>query len=130
MPLTTSRVATTLSAVTQGASACYVGFSTTAINADGTGYTEPSGSDAYARIAVSASEWTTTGRRRATNVSKSFAAAPTGSWGTLTHFFLSNSATIGGGTIEAYGTLSLAITPTVGVTPSIASGQLFVELPS
>lgn len=127
MPMTTSRAATSLSAVTQGASACYIGFSNTAIAADGTGITEPSGNN-YARISISASEWTTSGRRRATNVAKAFSSAPSGSWGTLTHWFISTAST--SGTVEWYDALSLAITPVVGTAPSIPAGQLFIELPS
>jgi hypothetical protein len=125
MPSTTSRAAATLLAVTQGASACYVGFSTTVINADGSGITEPSG-NAYARISVAAAEWTTVGRRRSTNVAKAFSAAPTGSWGTLIYWFISTAAS--GGTIEWYDPLSLSIVPSIGTAPSIPAGQLFIQV--
>ena len=82
-----------------GAAACsaaanlYIGLSTTAINNDSTGITEPDPLDAYARVEVTndATEWpnaTAAGRLSNRTNELSFPTA-TDSWGTVTHFFFS-----------------------------------------
>lgn len=94
----------------------YVGLSTTTIVDAGTGITEPSG-NAYARASVantttnwSAASGTTATKTNATDINFT---TPTGSWGTVTDFFIADALT--GGNIIAYGTL--------GSSQAIANGN-------
>jgi len=74
----------------------YFGLSTTPVNDDGTGETEPSGG-AYARAAV-ANNKTTWGSAASASldnlISVSFPES-TASWGTITHVFIADAATSG-----------------------------------
>ena len=77
------------------ASTLYLGLSTTAINNDGTGATEPSGGG-YARVAVvnNKTNWSNASNGILSNLTElSFPESST-SWGTVSHVFLSD--TIGG----------------------------------
>lgn len=51
-----------------------------------------------------------------------------GSWGTITHWAIVDSATYGAGNVLAYGALSESKAIVNGNTPSIASGQVYVEI--
>ena len=80
------------------ASTLYLGLSTTAINNDGTGATEPSGGG-YARVAVvnNKTNWSNASNGILSNLTElSFPESST-SWGTVSHVFLSD--TIGGAPI-------------------------------
>ena len=80
------------------ASTLYLGLSTTAINNDGTGATEPSGGG-YARVAVTNNKtnWSNASNGILNNLTElSFPESST-SWGTVSHVFLSD--TIGGAPI-------------------------------
>ena len=80
------------------ASTLYLGLSTTAINNDGTGATEPSGGG-YARVAVvnNKTNWSNASNGILSNLTAlSFPESST-SWGTVSHVFLSD--TIGGAPI-------------------------------
>lgn len=83
----------------------YIGASTTLINADGTGKTEPS-DPSYARVTVSnnTASWedipADVGRRNLINLE--FPVATT-AWGTITYIFFADALT--GGTIRYYAEL-------------------------
>lgn len=73
----------------------YIGLSTTAINADGTGATEPSGGN-YARVLIANNKvsWGNASSAVLSNLIEVSFPESTTSWGTITHVFLSDS--IGG----------------------------------
>ena len=77
------------------ASTLYLGLSTTAINNDGTGATEPSGGG-YARVAVvnNKTNWSNASNGILSNLTELSFPESSVSWGTVSHVFLSD--TIGG----------------------------------
>lgn len=108
----------------------YVGLSTTAINNDGTGITEPSG-NAYARVAVTnnATNWpAATGGNPASKSNGTAVTFPTatGSWGTVVAFFIADASTAGN--VLAYGSLTVNQTITTNDTASFAIGNLTITL--
>ena len=80
------------------ASTLYLGLSTTAINNDGTGATEPSGGG-YARVAVvnNKTNWSNASNGILSNLTQLSFPESSASWGTVSHVFLSD--TIGGAPI-------------------------------
>jgi hypothetical protein len=52
----------------------------------------------------------------------------TGSWGTVTHYAITDSGTHGAGNVLAYGAFSSSFAPVTGNTPSVASGQVTVTI--
>ena len=80
------------------ASTLYLGLSTTAINNDGTGATEPSGGG-YARVAVvnNKTNWSNASNGILSNLTELSFPESSASWGTVSHVFLSD--TIGGAPI-------------------------------
>jgi hypothetical protein len=105
----------------------YVGLSTTTPNQSGTGISEPSG-NAYARVAVVNNA---TNFPNASNGSKSNGATitfptATGSWGTVTYFFLADAAS--SGNILAYGALNNSQTVSNGDTLSFAISAMTLTL--
>lgn len=83
----------------------YVGLSTSTISDAGENITEPSG-NGYARVAVTnnATNWpAASGGAKANGVAIEFPKA-TGSWGTITDFFISDANS--GGNILCYGALT------------------------
>ncbi len=109
----------------------YVGLSTTTPADDGTNVTEPSG-NGYARVAVTNDSTSWDGAvgvgglgTKKNKVAFEFPKA-TGSWGTVTYFFISTAST--GGTILAYGSLT---TPQAVATDNILKfpiGDLTITL--
>jgi hypothetical protein len=81
----------------------YVGLSTADPDDDGSGLVEPSG-NAYARVHTSASDWNASSNGSLDNVGEITFSQATGSWGTITHFALFDTATAGN--MLAYGALS------------------------
>ena len=73
----------------------YIGLSTTAINADGTGATEPSGGN-YTRVLIANNKvsWGNASSAVLSNLIEVSFPESTTSWGTITYVFLSDS--IGG----------------------------------
>lgn len=51
----------------------------------------------------------------------------TGSWGTVTHWVITDSATWGAGNVLAHGQFSSSFTPVSGNAPRITSGQVYIE---
>ena len=148
MPLTKSTRSTLLktimglTAMNYGTSGTYLALSTTAINADGTGITEPGSGTGYARQNLKLT--TVIGSTSTTNVFPNDPTYDSGNdkytytsiadvvfpevqsaWGTVTHFAIYTQAT--GGTMLAYGTLTSSITPVVNTVPVIRAGQLIIE---
>ena len=80
------------------ASTLYLGLSTTAINNDGTGATEPLGGG-YARVAVTNNKtnWSNANNGILSNLVELSFPESSASWGTISHVFLSD--TIGGAPI-------------------------------
>lgn len=82
----------------------YIGLSSTAPNAGGSGVTEPSTDAGYARVRLTSLSEPENGvvtNNQAINFNES-----TASWGTITHFVIYDSATVGEGNLLMYGTLS------------------------
>lgn len=114
----------------------YIGLSTTPINDDGTGITEPDQLDGYDRVAVDNDGvtpiWTlatTVGGVSSleNNAPISFPVA-TGPWGTVTHFFIADFPIGGAGEILAFGDLAVPKTVTSGDTATFATGDLIIRL--
>jgi len=51
-----------------------------------------------------------------------------GAWGTVSHWAIVDSGTYGAGNMLAYGAMTPNIVPVSGNTPSVASGQAYVEI--
>lgn len=105
----------------------YIGLSTTTPNDDGTNITEPVGGS-YARVSVvnNLTNWpVAVGGAKANGVAVDFPTA-TGSWGTVTYFFISDAAS--GGNIYGSGQLTVAKTIDSGDTASFAIGDLDITL--
>lgn len=105
----------------------YVGLSTTTPAVGGTGISEPAG-NAYGRVAVTNN---TTNFPAASNGSKSNGAiitfpTATGSWGTVTYFFIADAVTAGN--ILGFGALNTAQTVANGDTLSFAASALTITL--
>lgn len=82
----------------------YLGLSTTAPNIDGTGVSEPPESCGYARVELTALSAPVDGvikNSSAINFEES-----TGSWGTVTHYVIFDSADVGNGNLLVFGSLS------------------------
>lgn len=105
----------------------YFGLSTTTINIDNTGATEPSGG-AYARVAMvnDKSNWSVAANGLLTNLTAVTFAESTASWGTITYVFLSDLAT--GGNIWFYDVLSPARTVASATTVQFAIGSISVQM--
>jgi len=115
--------------------AIYVGLSQTPPNESGGNITEPATAAGYARVATAAADWNSatiedTTRSVTTNANDITFPAVTvdQNWGTVTHFFLSNSATRGEGTMIGQGSLGQTKAPTAGDTPRFEAGSIRVEL--
>src|SRR5690554_300091 len=112
----------------------YIGLSTTAINNDGTGITEPDPLDAYARVEVTndATEWPNTtagGPSVKQNANELSFPTATGSWGTVTHFFFSTDPTsTDPEDIIAFGALDVPRTIEENDTASFAANAITITL--
>lgn len=74
----------------------YIGLSTTALNQNGGGYTEPTGAG-YARVTVqnNKTNWGQASNSAVTNATAITFPESTSSWGTITHVFISDAPTGG-----------------------------------
>jgi hypothetical protein len=82
---------------------------------------------AYARTAITFAAPIAGSRRVVQNNIVTFPQA-TGSWGTVTHYALVDSATHGAGNLLASGNFTSSFGVVAGNTPSVASGQVYVEI--
>ena len=114
----------------ENSNACYIALSTTEPNIQGSNVNEPKGNN-YARASTKdcmgnvalTSDFSTS---EISNIREIHFQEATGSWGTLTHFAIYNSAT--GGTPLYVGALTEPITPTANTVPLIKVGQLKITL--
>lgn len=107
--------------------ALYFGVSTTTINEDGTGITEPT-DPSYARISVTNNLTnfpSTSNGTKKNGVAFNFAQA-TVNWGVVTYFFISDSLT--GGNILSSGALTNSKTVETSDVLSIAVNSLTITL--
>lgn len=105
----------------------YFGLSTTSVQEDGTGITEPSG-NGYVRVGVTNNITLfpiTTTSSKTNGIAISFQSA-TGSWGNIKDFFVSDS--LSGGNILCYGILSTPKDVTSGDILSFGVGHLTITL--
>jgi hypothetical protein len=106
----------------------YVGLSSTTPTDAGGSFTEPS-AGGYQRVALTAASWTaaTGGDPSSTSYGATLSfPVSTGGWGGLSHFGLFSQST--GGTVQAWGTLSSALTVGTGDRPVFAANSLRVRL--
>jgi len=87
--------------------------------------TEVADANGYARKAIAFGA--ASSRRITQNAQVSFDQA-TGTWGTITHWAIVDSATHGAGNVLAHGSFSASFAPVSGNTPSVASGQVYIEI--
>jgi hypothetical protein len=105
----------------------YVGLSTTTPTDAGGNITEPSG-NGYARVAKTnnTTNWpASSGGTSSNGTSVQFPTA-TGSWGTVTHFFIADASS--GGNILGIGALTTSKTIDNGDTASFAATTLTITL--
>ena len=92
---------------------------------DGASITEAANANSYARTAIS---FGAASARRVTQDALLTFPAASGSWGTITHWALTDSATYGAGNVLAHGAFSSSFSPVAGNTPKVAAGQVYVEI--
>ncbi len=93
--------------------------------ATGASMNEVANANAYARTAITFGAAAT---RRVTQSGVVTFPTATGSWGTITHFAITDNATHGAGNVLAHGSLGASKAVISGNTPSVASGQVYVEI--
>jgi len=106
----------------------WVGLSTSAPSETGTNITEPA--SGYARVETAAADWnaaTDADPSVVTNAEDIVFPEATGSWGTVTHFFLASADTGTGTAILGSGSIG-SKAPTSGDTPRFQAGELTVSL--
>ena len=86
---------------------------------------ECAAANAYARAAITFGA--AASRRVTQNAQVTFPQA-SGSWGTVTHWGVCDSATRANGNMLAFGAFSASFAPVSGNTPSIANGQCHVQI--
>ena len=92
--------------------------------ATGASMNEVANSGAYARTAITVGA--ASSRRVTQDADVTFAEA-TGSWGTVTHWAITNSATHGAGDVLAHGAFTASKAVVSGNTAKVASGEIYVE---
>ena len=105
----------------------YIGLSTTAVNAAGTGVTEPTGGG-YKRVAVTNNKTNFTGSTGGIVQNKVQFEFPesTTAWGTITHVFISDSLT--GGNILYYDALTTPRTVQTATILLFAINSMKIQL--
>ena len=105
----------------------YFGLSTTTIQIDGTGATEPSGG-AYARVALTndKTNWGTASNASLTNSAAVTFPESTASWGTITHVFIADASS--GGNIWFFDALSPSRAVASSTTVLFAIGAITVQM--
>jgi len=93
--------------------------------ATGASMSEVANANAYARTAIA---FGAAASRRITQSGTVTLTAASGSWGTITHWAVVDSATHGAGNVLAYGALGASKTVISGNTPSVASGEVYIEI--
>lgn len=108
----------------------YLGLSTSTINNDGTGYTEPSSGYGYARVAITntKSYWTTAASGVLSNSATITFPQSTNSWGTITYVFIADSATLGSGNILYFDVLSPSRVVQPNTTVLLSAGAVTISM--
>lgn len=101
----------------------YIGLSTADPTDAGSGIAEPSG-NGYAR--VNHNSWDAASGGAIENTGEITFPQATGSWGTITHFFISDAST--GGNMLAHGDLPTSKAITTNDTPRFADGAIDITL--
>ena len=91
----------------------------------GTLTNEVADANSYARTAIT---FGAAASRRVTQSAQVTFPQASGSWGTVTHWGIVNSATRGAGNMLAFGAFSTSFSPVAGNTPSIANTTCYVEI--
>ena len=107
----------------------YIGLSTTAINVAGTGVTEPTGGG-YKRVAVTNNKTNFTDSTGGIVQNKAQIEFPesTTAWGTITHVFISDSATTGSGNVLYYDALTTPRTVQTATILLFAINSMKIQL--
>jgi hypothetical protein len=92
--------------------------------ATGASANEVANSGSYARTAITFGS--AASRRITQNATVTFPQA-SGSWGTVSHWFIVDTATYGSGNVLAHGSFVASKAIVSGNTPSIASGETYIE---
>lgn len=100
----------------------YIGLSTTTPTLTGTNVTEPSAGAGYARVELTNLSQPSGGvvtNEQAINFNES-----TANWGTITHFVIYDSDTVGGGNLLMYGALSTPRSVEAATIMTVKQGYL------
>lgn len=108
----------------------YWGLSTTAINNNGSGYTEPSATYAYARVPVTniSGNFTSAVDGVKTNIATVTFPESTGSWGTIGWVFVVDALTLGTGNVLYFETLTPSRTVLTGTTVYFTGGAITIQM--
>lgn len=101
----------------------YIGLSTADPTDAGSGIAEPSGMS-YARVAHNV--WATAASRVTSNTGTITFAAASGTWGTITHWFIVDAST--GGNMIAYGALTVSNSVVSGNVVVFGTGQITITV--
>lgn len=101
----------------------YVGLSTADPLDTGAGIAEPSG-NAYARVNMN--NWDAASGGASANTNQVTFPEATGSWGTITHFFLADD--VSAGNMLCHGSLTTSKAITTGDTPRFNVGEIDITL--
>ncbi len=106
----------------------YVALSTADPGADGSGFTEPGGGIAYARVSVAntAVEWPAAASAQKSNANAVNFAQATGSWGTISHWGLYSA--VSGGTLLVWGELDTPRAIAANDQAQFGPGELVIGL--
>jgi len=94
----------------------------------GASITEVADANAYARVTTAGSDWDAAAAGATANAAAIEFTEASGSWGTVTHFAILDSATHGAGNMLAYGALTASKAVTDGDTVIFAIGDLSATL--
>ena len=92
--------------------------------ATGASMNEVANSNGYARKAIT---FNAAANRAVVQAANVIFDEATGSWGTVTHWAIVDSATHGAGNCLAYGALGTSKTIAAGNTPQVAAGEVYIE---
>ena len=102
--------------------AYYIGLSTTSPNVGGSNVTEPSTESGYARVQLTSMSDPVNGV--VSNTASIDFNESTASWGTVTHYVIYDSATVGSGNLLMYGELSSPRTVEAATVMTIRNNSL------
>lgn len=104
----------------------YLGLSTTEPTADGANVTEPSAASGYARVELT--ELSEPASGVVSNTASLSFEESSGDWGTVTHFAIFDSQTVGSGNLLIYGPLSTPRTVETATIMTVKAGYLKLSI--